>query len=85
MCIVFLIQMAGLECDLTLKNLASKLAQKQNEQYEVVMTWIRTILSFEIVKSTLLCVQGSRAPFRNMIENNMENFSLNTSNAGFLG
>ena len=75
----------GREFDLFLKNLVNKLAQKQNEKYEVVVTWIRTKLCFEIVKFTLLFMRGSRAPFRNMIENNMENFSLNTSNGGFLG
>ena len=47
----------GRECDLFVKNLASKLALKQNEQYGN-MTWLRTKLSFETVKAALLCVRA---------------------------
>ena len=67
----------GRECDLFVKNLASKLALKQNEQYGNIMTWLRTKLSFETVKAALLCVRGSRAPFRRMQEDTIDNFRLN--------
>ena len=67
----------GRECDLFVKNLASTLALKQNEQYGNIMTWLRTKLSFETVKAALLCVRGSRAPFRRMQEDTIDNFRLN--------
>lgn len=52
----------GNECHVFLQELAKKLSIKQNEDYPTVITWLRTKLSFEILKSTILCVRGSRVP-----------------------
>ena len=54
----------GVECQIFIKHLAEKLSQKQSTEYDQVMTWLRTRLSFLIVRSTLLCARGSRVPFR---------------------
>ena len=54
----------GAECELFLKKLANGLSKKQDESYSSVMTWLRTKLSFEILKSVHVCVRGSRAPFK---------------------
>ena len=54
----------GTECQRFLKELALKIATKNDEPYAITMKWLRTLISFEIVKSVQLSVRGSRAPFR---------------------
>ena len=54
----------GTECHLFLKHLAEKLSQKDGEPYHFVITWLRTLLSFEILRSVQMNVRGSRTPFR---------------------
>ena len=46
-----------------LKRLAEKLSEKNEEPYHITITWIRTLLSFEILRSVHTCVRGSRTPF----------------------
>ena len=41
------------------------------------MSWLGTRLSIEILKSALLCVRGSRTPFRRTSENIDDDFLLN--------
>ena len=53
----------GTECSLFIKNLVSKLSKKDDEKYATVMGWLRTKLSFEILRLALICVRGSRTPF----------------------
>ena len=48
----------GLESQMFIKRLAEKIAAKQQEDYAKVITWIRTRLSFEILRSAVLCVRG---------------------------
>ena len=64
-------------------HLANKLAIKHNESYSTVKTWLRTRLSFEIVRSALLGVRDSRTPWRvkDAFETG-EDFKLNTIEAG---
>ena len=54
----------GSECAMFIKNLADKLAVKQSEEYSSTITWIRTKLSFEVLRSTVLCLRGSRRPWK---------------------
>ena len=76
----------GKECDLFLKKLANGLSKKQDESYSSVMTWLRTKLSFEILKSVHICVRGSRAPFKKPTNEEtidpVEDCALNVFNAG---
>ena len=58
----------GNECNSFLQELAMKLSKKQNETYSTVITWLRTKLSFEILRSTILCVRGSRTPWKSRNE-----------------
>ena len=48
------------ECILFHKSLAEKLATKSGERYSDVMNFIRWKLSFMCVRSSLLCLRGSR-------------------------
>ena len=73
----------GQECTKFIKALAAKLAEKQNESYSAVITLLRTKLSFEILKSTLLCVRGSRDPWSKRKTNEaMDEFGLLYERAG---
>ena len=53
----------GADYNCFLKRLAEKLSEKNEEAYHITITWIRTLLSFEIVRSAHTCVRGSRTPF----------------------
>ena len=50
----------GPECLQFHKSLAEKLAKKSGERYSDVMNYIRCKLSFMCVRSSLLCLRGSR-------------------------
>ena len=53
----------GKECKMFMKHLAEKLAEKDVEGYPVVISWLRTRISFEILKSVNTSIRGSRQPF----------------------
>ena len=53
----------GIEGQMFLKQLAQKLAEKNNERYAVVIACLRTRISFEILRSVHVSVRGSRSPF----------------------
>ena len=58
----------GVECQMFLRHLAEELSKKDGEPYAAVITWLRTRLSFEILRSVHLCVSSSRKPFRSANE-----------------
>ena len=51
----------GQECQIFHKTLAERLSNKTGEKYEDIMRLIRIKISFIALKSTLLCLHGSRA------------------------
>ena len=53
----------GADCNCNLKCLAEKLSEKNEQPYHITITWIRTLLSSEILRSVHTCVRGSRTPF----------------------
>ncbi len=53
----------GKECSVFVKQLCLFLSEKQNENYGMLVNWLRTKLSFEILKSSLLCIRGTRSPW----------------------
>ena len=72
----------GTECQMFLKQLAQKLAEKDNERYAVVMAWLRTRISFEILRSVHVSVRGSRLPFYRKEFEVVDDFGLNVNAAG---
>ena len=58
----------GYECSKFHKALAEKLSEKRGERYEDVMRYLRVKISFLAIKSTLLCLRGSRTTFKNIEE-----------------
>ena len=53
----------GADCNCFLKRLAEKVSEKNEEPYDITITWIRTLLSFGILRSVHTCVRGSRTTF----------------------
>ena len=52
--------MMGHEAAMFLKRIADFLSAKWETDYGLVMGWIRTRLSFAILRATLLCIRGCR-------------------------
>ena len=51
----------GKECSMFHKHLAEMIATKSGERYEKIISIIRCRLSFLILKSSLMCIRGSRS------------------------
>ena len=45
------------------KRLASLLAEKRHQDYSKTITWIRTNLSFSLLKSAVMSLRGARSSF----------------------
>ena len=43
------------------KRLASHLSEKRHQDYSITMGWLRTILSFALLRSAIMCLRGNRA------------------------
>ena len=50
----------GVECSHFFKRLSNLLAEKRDENVSLVTSWIRTKISFALLRSILLCVRGTR-------------------------
>jgi len=54
------------EANFFLNRLAEQLAVKWEKSYGVVMCWVRTRISFAILRATMLCVCGSRTKWKSL-------------------
>ena len=50
----------GREAERFIVELALKLSEKKQLQYSIVMHWLRAKLSFNLLRSAVLCLRGSR-------------------------
>ena len=48
------------ECITFYKRLAVLLSEKRNENLSIVSAWVKTKINFSLIRSTLLCLRGSR-------------------------
>ena len=71
------------ECQMFLKHFAEKLSRKDGEPYAVVNTWLRTRLSFEILRSVQTSIRGYRMPFHKTSDF-LGDFRVNVNAAGIL-
>lgn len=53
----------GADCNCFLKCIAEKLPEKNGEPYHISISWIRTLLSFKILRLVHTWIRGSRTPF----------------------
>lgn len=70
------------ECSLYHKALAEKIASKKGEKYTDIMRYLRVKLSFLALKSTLLCLRGSRTIKRTQEESSVGDYSLALNEVG---
>ena len=54
----------GREADRFLCELALKIAEKRDIDYNIVIQWLRTKISYNLLKSAILCIRGSRSIYR---------------------
>ena len=71
----------GKECSAFIKHLCDAVSAKQNENYSAVVNWLRTKLSYEVLKSALLCIRGSRRPWCSTYDQGND-FALRSFEAG---
>ena len=50
----------GSEMTIAMKHLARKLADKRKESYPAVATMLRCSMAFNVARSSLVCLRGSR-------------------------
>ena len=50
----------GREAERFMRELAQKLAEQKNMTYNTIIHWLRSKLSFNLIKSTVMCLRGSR-------------------------
>lgn len=72
----------GRECHMFVKQLATLLAEKTDEKYSDTVTWMRTRISMDILRSAITCIRGSRVPFRKATDNTGDGFGLMVMEAG---
>ena len=66
----------GRECEKFHKTLAEKLATKKGEKYQDVIRFIRVKLSFLALKSSLLCLRGTRVKVNEQASHENEDFGF---------
>ena len=70
----------GEECKRYHNRLAELVAAKKGEDYANTVSWIRSKVSFAILRAALLCLRGSRTPKRTIRSNLQEaDFELDRS------
>ena len=67
----------GPECERVNKRIAELLAKKKNEQYQFVISYIRTRLRFALLRATLIAIRGVRGKKDNGREQQIEDISFN--------
>ena len=68
------------ECSMFHRYLAQKFANKTNERYEKIIAIIKCMLSFMILRSSLMCIRGSRS-YKTII--NIDDFEIVFNEARF--
>ena len=53
---------SGREAEGFLAELANKVSENKHMSYSIVIGWLRAKLSFNLLRSAVLCIRGSRAP-----------------------
>ena len=54
----------GVEASCVLRRVGEALSWKWGKSYGQVMDWVRSSLSFSVIRATGLCLRGSRVPWR---------------------
>jgi hypothetical protein len=71
------------ECMRFHSRLAELLAAKKKETYSTTMAWLRAKVSFALLRSSLLCLRGSRNYKREFVNNSIENTDFQLEHSQF--
>ena len=63
----------GRECNMFYSRLSQLISDKRNLSKSITMNWIRTKVCFALLKSSLLCLRGSRTVCRKVPELECDN------------
>ena len=63
----------GAEMTIAMKHLARKLADKRKEAYPAVMTMLRCSMAFNVARSSLVCLRGSRTRHAKQVLEKLDN------------
>lgn len=66
----------GAELQIALKHLARKIADKQGNVYSKVAGFLQCRFVFALMRSALVCLRGSRSPWKRIEENPMASVDL---------
>ena len=53
------------------KRLASLISIKKSQLYSKAMSWIRCLIGFALLRSTIMCLRGARSSAQHVIRNNV--------------
>ncbi len=56
--------MLGVEAEVFLKIIGERLAVKWDSSYGEMMGWLRSRLSFAVLRSAIVCIRGNRSKWR---------------------
>ena len=73
----------AIECKRFHSRLAELIAIKKGEEYSTTMSWIRSKVSFALLRSALLCLRGSRSPRRVPLNLEHCDLEIEKEQAGF--
>ena len=62
--------------------LAELLSAKKQESYATTISWVRAKVSFAVLRSTLLCLRGSRTPRRRNLDIKVSDLDIERGQAG---
>ena len=60
----------GKECDIVLKKIATMIAKKTHNTHSSIMSWMRTQISFTLLRSCIVCLRGWRRAKKRFTEMN---------------
>ena len=63
------------------KRLASILSERNSKPYSMVLNWLRCLLSFSLLRSSILCLRGARSSYHRPIFSNYSSIDLAVSEA----
>lgn len=64
------------ECKIFFKRLAQMISEKRDTEYSAAANFIRTKISFSLLRSTLMCIRGSRSFKRDINLSNIEQANI---------
>ena len=59
------------QCQIVLRRIAEKISERQSLQRSVATGWLRCRLSFALLRTTLLCIRGTRKNKATTVDNNI--------------